>query len=105
MIRIALSEAQGEPRRLEVTGHAGQGAYGEDIVCAGVSALVETLSLAMDQVIVEAGEKTVADGMARFCWRSPLTEVERAVVTTFVVGLQDLANSYPEFVRFTMTPP
>lgn len=101
MIVIVLSEKQGEPFRLDVTGHAGHGVHGEDIVCAGVSALVETLGLAMDQVIVEAGTKSVLDGKARFNWRTPLTAAERAVVTAFVVGLEDLAASYPNFVQFT----
>lgn len=41
---------------LDVSGHAGHAAYGEDIVCAAVSAIVQTALLGLEAVASEHPE-------------------------------------------------
>lgn len=48
MIRIEYSE-HGDRFWLKATGHAGYARYGEDVVCAAVSALMQALALRIEE--------------------------------------------------------
>lgn len=101
MIRVRLTRAADDtPTRLEVAGHAGRGAYGEDIVCAAVSALVETLTLGLTHVSAQPPRGAVDPGQADIVFVQPMSIETRAIVETMVVGLKDLARSDPNAVRF-----
>lgn len=100
MVRIGVVFDHGQTRRLTVSGHAGQADPGFDIVCAGVSALVETLRVGLEQVAPGGARCTVAPGRAVFDMAAEASAAQRAVVDTIVAGLRDLAGSYPQFVAF-----
>lgn len=87
------------PLRLSVSGHANRGRYGEDIVCAAASALVETLVLGLREVVHEkpAGQVEAGNADLRF---TGLSSEGRAIVDTIVCGLRDLASSEPDAVCF-----
>jgi uncharacterized protein YsxB (DUF464 family) len=99
MVTIRVTRKAGTVRTLTVSGHAGQGDPGEDVVCAGISALVETLGLALERVVPGGAEWTVKPGDARFRLQGQDGRQE-AVAETIVTGLRDLADSYPKFARF-----
>jgi uncharacterized protein YsxB (DUF464 family) len=88
--------------RLRIDGHADSGRYGEDVVCAAVSALVETLALGLKEFGVEGAHHRVLvdEGRAEF-WietvRDP--DAERAA-RWIVAGLKDLARSHGRFVHW-----
>ncbi|MCL5115639.1 MAG: ribosomal-processing cysteine protease Prp [Firmicutes bacterium] len=101
MIQVRLwRTAAGEPARLTVTGHADRGAYGQDIVCAAASALVETLIIGLNTVLHESPMGSVDPGDADLAFRQPLSSEARAVVETIAAGLKDLAETEPNAVRF-----
>lgn len=101
MIVIRLARfADGDPMRLTMTGHANRGPYGEDIVCAAASALVETLTMGLEEVLHERPHGVVSDGEADLEFTRPLSREARAVVETFLVGFQDLARTEPRAVRY-----
>ncbi|MGC8487998.1 MAG: ribosomal-processing cysteine protease Prp [Clostridia bacterium] len=100
MITIRVEFQDGETRRLAVDGHAGQANPGEDIVCAGVSALVETLRLGLQQVVPGQASYEVDPGHAEFRFEPGAGREQRAVVDTILAGLRDLAGSYSRFVTF-----
>jgi uncharacterized protein YsxB (DUF464 family) len=98
MVTVRVTRNDGQVTRLRVTGHAGAAPPGEDLVCAGASALVETLALGLERVVPGDARWTVEPGHAdfRFDGQDPR---QAAVVDTIVAGLEDLAASYPKFVR------
>jgi uncharacterized protein YsxB (DUF464 family) len=102
MVRVRVTFDGGRTRKLVVSGHAGQAAAGEDIVCAGVSALVETLRIGIQQVVPGGVRFDVQPGHAVFEFEAAdsSSAAQAAVVDTIVAGLRDLAGSYPHFVRF-----
>lgn len=88
------------PSRLTVSGHAGSGPYGQDIVCAAVSALVETLGLGLRSVCSIADGIAIGPGTADFQFPAAMDEPTRAVVETMLAGLQDLSRSHASFVQW-----
>ncbi len=102
MIEIQLWRDQGaRPLRLLVHGHAGQGRYGEDIVCAAASALTETLRIGLTDVLHEAPTGAIGPGHADITFYQPMSDQVQAVVETIVRGFQDLRDTAPKAVVYT----
>ncbi|CAB1129670.1 protein of unknown function [Candidatus Hydrogenisulfobacillus filiaventi] len=87
-------------RELRVSGHAGAAPKGEDLVCAAVSALVETLHIGLKAIDVPGWEAQVAEGDARFRFDPTFPADGRAAVAVIVAGLKDLADTQPRYVRW-----
>ena len=89
MIRAACGE-----RYLAVRGHAGYGRQGQDIVCAGVSALVYALAGTLQET-ERLAEAVMEPGRAEVTGRGECCR-EFALVRC---GLEMLARQYPESVE------
>lgn len=83
MTRIEYSPAA---RRLRLTGHAGAGEPGRDIVCAALSILMYSLVASGAEGRVERGEAELL---------LPDRDVDVALC-----GFRLLAESYPEYVSY-----
>lgn len=92
---------------LEITGHAGHGVKGKDIVCAAVSTLFYTLGQAlaedeemlMEELVFKDKEghgyiKGVPEPMY-------LPDIER-IYNTIFVGFKMLARQYPDNISFNV---
>ncbi len=101
MIRITVWRvADGRYGRLRVEGHANAGQYGEDVVCAGVSALVETLALAWQHTAAHAGSVRIEMGSADFRLTDGSQAEEAIAMRVIVEGLEDLAKTHARYVRW-----
>lgn len=91
----------------DVSGHSGAAAEGEDIICAGVSALTQTTCLGLSMYVSEnvcINQKknkkssilscTLPDGLS-----SDLNEKADLLVATMLLGLQEIAGIYPDNLR------
>lgn len=94
---------------LVVSGHAGAGKKGEDIVCAAVSALVLTLAENVD-VLVETGTAAesvidVKDGSARLACtaKKGMEPVVRCIFDAVCCGFSLVARMHPEHVKYEVT--
>ena len=65
MVRVTVFRERGTPVGFELTGHADQGAYGEDVVCAGISAITETALLGITDVLKLDAATVREDGHVR----------------------------------------
>ena len=100
---------------MEITGHAG-GEYGQDIVCAAVSALAMTLAqMCLDlskrypeiypiaEIVMESGEFRIRAECREPAFDLPdcITAVTRldVVFETVYCGLANLAKTYPKKIR------
>ncbi len=102
MIRVDITRNRhGHLVTVGVSGHAGWGMYGEDIVCAGVSALVQGAVLGLEVHLGLNPEVTVAPGHLKCL----LTDGDaaraetRAIMETMLLGLQDISRQYPHGVQ------
>ena len=91
--------------RLRIEGHAGAGSKGEDIVCAGLSALSFTLIKAAEQTEDFRAAVTVDElqGLVevkckpRGAWGVTKCGI---VMDTIAGGFALMAEKYPEYVKF-----
>ena len=86
---------------LSAEGHAGAGERGSDLVCAAVSALMETLAAAVS-ARKEALRPRVLRAPGRYLVSCSPAKSQRAlcraVFRTVFTGLELVANQYPDFV-------
>lgn len=93
MIRTDVRRRGGRIVRLHVHGHAGTAPHGEDLVCAAVSALVQTAALGLKELDSTAPPARVREG--DLLWQGESGEAGQIILETCVLGLQDIARSYP----------
>lgn len=97
MINITIAPAQ-----LTVTGHAGYNP-GNDIVCAAVSALVQTFEAAAREFTTDEISSSMKDGDAVITWpRAPTKELSLLIDST-CLGLVRMAGAYPDNIKITCT--
>lgn len=90
---------------MECSGHAGYAAKGRDIVCAAVSSILQTAALGVLRYAKVAATYRTDDktGYLRLDLPQGLSEQQRssanAILQTARLGIEDLCESYPEFVK------
>jgi uncharacterized protein YsxB (DUF464 family) len=92
--------------RISISGHAGAGAPGEDLICAGISALWMALEkrLTADRVTVRRFQPVIIYGegyrSAECCPGEEDFEGCMEALETVAAGLRWMAEEYPEHVSF-----
>ena len=98
--------ASAERLYLHAEGHAGSAPKGEDLICAGISAMTQTLL----NVLSDEEEKghltmdwTMEPGRIRIrvtqvkSWKYGL--IAKSYFTMAITGLRDMAGKYPEYIE------
>ena len=91
----------GEISGVSVRGHSGTAGHGEDIVCAGVSALAQTALLGIGQHQQREVDYEVASGDLRMKLRSEPDDLTEAILETMLLGLIEIVKINPEAVRIS----
>lgn len=84
--------------RIEITGHAGYAEAGKDIVCAGITALTQTLIRSMQGLTRDKVEYEVSPGRADIQY-GDLSEEGKLLVDSFFIGVCSIADEFPDYVR------
>ena len=83
---------------IEISGHAGYAETGKDIVCAGVTALAQTLIGAIEALTRDEIEYERSSGRADIhC--GDLSEEGKLLVDSFFIGICQIADEFPDYVR------
>lgn len=103
MIIVSIKRDQnGSLKAFSVSGHAGYAEHGQDIVCAGVSAIVQTAILGLQEVLNVDCAGSQSEGRLA-CALPPLEPVRQReadiVLETMLLGLTAIASSYAGFVQ------
>jgi uncharacterized protein YsxB (DUF464 family) len=85
---------------INIEGHAGYAPHGQDIVCAAVSILCQTLIQSINDLTMDSVECAVESGNVNIKYRI-LSEKAQLLIESFFVGIEMLANNYPEHVQMT----
>lgn len=93
----------GKLRGFSAVGHTGSAPQGEDLVCAGVSALTQTAANALEAVagvvpITHVGEGFLSVRLPRGLSAGQLYRAQ-IILRTVRRGLMDMEAAYPQHVR------
>ncbi len=83
---------------IKISGHANYAVSGSDIVCAGVTALVQTLIKSIEDLTDDKIEYEIFPGRVDIKYGN-LSEKSRALVDSFFIGICMIADEFPEYVR------
>ena len=83
---------------ITVNGHANYAETGKDIVCAGVTALTQTLIRALEGLTKDEIEYEVSPGRADIHYGN-LSEEGRLLVDSFFICVCQIADEFPDHVR------
>lgn len=93
-----MIEARIRPERIEISGHAGYAEPGKDIVCAGVTALTQTLIQSIENLTDDKIEYRISPGKVEVEYRN-LSEKSKTLVDSFFIGICLIAEEFPEHVK------
>lgn len=83
---------------ITIIGHANFAPIGQDIVCAGVSTLVQTLIQSIEDMTEDTIEYSMQSGMVEIK-HGILSERAQVLLESFFIGAELIANTYPKNVR------
>lgn len=83
---------------ITVSGHAGYAEVGKDIVCAGITALTQTLVSSLEELTVNDVEYDISPGRADIKYGN-LSEAGKLLVDSFFIGICRIADEFPDNVR------
>ncbi len=105
MTHITIKKQQNSIVEVVAEGHSGYGIAGEDIVCAGISAIINTTLLGLLQVAgvnvkYSANEETTN---VRFTLPSDMDEQQRhdadVILSTMLCGIKSIYTEYSDFIE------
>ena len=95
---IARYDRNGETHTLSVNGHAGYADKGQDIVCAGVSAIVYALIGWLENNSTETRFVSIDECNGEVILSCEGDSDVSAVFYMAAVGIEQIANTYPDHV-------
>lgn len=96
MIVVSLITKGNKFEELAVKGHADSAPYGEDLVCAAVSAIVLGGANALHE---EDYSFKVEEGYVQIKRKKDISQRDEIVIETMLTQLESLASSYPKNVK------
>lgn len=105
MTNIVCEFDHGNMVAITVSGHSGYGVKGSDIVCAGISALIQALAIGLEEVLrLKNVESIFRDNVEEpiISIRFPISDEKAEILTkTVFLSLMEIAKAYPDNVRIT----
>lgn len=83
---------------IKIRGHAGYAPRGQDIVCAGVTALTQTLVESIEGLTGNEIKYDMSPGRVDIEIKDP-DEDAQLLMDSFFVGAEMIADEFPEYVR------
>lgn len=83
---------------ITIEGHAGYAPRGEDIVCAGISTLVQTLVQSFEDLCTDEISYHLKPGWVEIK-HGDLSAKANVLVNSFFIGIYMIAERYPDHVK------
>ena len=84
--------------KIQISGHANYAEEGKDIVCAGVTALTQTLVKSIEDLTEDKIEYDISPGRAAIKYRN-LSGKAKTLVDSFFIGICMIADEFPDYVK------
>lgn len=83
-----------------VSGHANYAQHGEDIVCAAVSVLAQTILIGLVEVLKQNVEYEISEGYLEFNLENKNNNDSiNALLDTFELGIENLLQDYGSYLK------
>ena len=100
MIKVEIfKNRDGKISGYEVTGHSGTAARGEDIICAGVSALAQSALWGIGEHLHREVDYKVASGKLSMRLKGVPDDLTEAVLQPMLYGMREIEKLSPKAVR------
>jgi hypothetical protein len=100
MIKIQIfRQSEGYVTGFEVKGHSNIADYGQDIVCAAVSALAQTALLGLGQYLHRDVDYRVKRADMYTVLKDEPDDLTDAILETMVLGLKEIEKIYPKSIH------
>lgn len=86
-------------RAFDISGHAGYGEEGFDIICSAVSSAVYMTVNALTDVIFVHPQLSIEDGETNVTLSQEDAEKGRVLTSSLYLHLKELEKDYPEFIK------
>lgn len=83
---------------IKIRGHAGYAPQGQDIVCAGVTALTQTLVESIEGLTGNEIKYDMSPGRVDIEIEDP-DEDAQLLMDSFLVGIEMIVDEFPEYIR------
>ena len=102
MIRVRFQTADDSITGFHLSGHAGAGEHGQDIVCAAVSSAAYMTANTVTEIIGATADITVDDGYMRVMLTDKIADCQD-ILSGFQLHLEALQEQYPKRVHLMNT--
>lgn len=94
---ISISRSAG---LITINGHANYAPHGQDIVCAAVSTLTQVFLASVEELCPDTIKSSLAAGKVVIRYGN-LSEKAQTLLNSFFIGLEMIANEYPDNVQLS----
>lgn len=103
MILVCIRRTAGSVRQVIVRGHAYSAPKGEDLICAAVSALVQTYLFSLQRLLRIETNEVVRDGCFSLTLPAEMSQETRKaadlLAESMLIGLEEINSSYPGYLK------
>lgn len=105
MTTIKIFKKNNKLTGIKVSGHTGFGEYGQDILCASISSIVQTAGLGLRNLVSQKISMKINPNIPSFEIKLPsdllMQQYLQAelILNTCILGLEDLQSGYPKNIK------
>ena len=103
MIQVNILRDRNEVvKGIDINGHAGYAEYGQDVICAAVSALVLNMANSVETFTDDHFEGSVGEDGGSFSFSFPdKISSESQLLKSLILGLENIRDEYgAEYIKF-----
>ena len=102
MIRAEFFESKGILKGFKVSGHAGYGESGSDIVCAAVSSAVQLTANILDAFVGCIADVNDSDNSIK-CFAENLGDDSEKIIRSLISHLEAVLDEFPKTIKITIS--
>ena len=104
MIQVNILRDRNEVvKGIDINGHAGYAEYGQDVICAAVSALVLNMANSVESFTDDHFEGSVSEDGGEFSFSFPdsISPESQLLMKSLILGLENILDEYgAEYIKF-----
>ena len=102
MIRAEFFESKGILKGFNVSGHAGYGESGNDIVCAAVSSAVQLTANTLDAFVGCNADVNESDSSIK-CFAEKSGSDSERIIRSLMLHLEAVSDEFPNTIKITIS--